>query len=141
MRINTYLESQGAEFLVLGMLLARGIEAYKTYANMKGYDLLAIGNGNGKSLKIQVKSRARIGATDFPAKNLGDCDIVCVVVLNIDKLLIQNRQHPRSPQPEYYLIPKSEIIKKANSSPSITNFQNFVSRKRIGFFRKVDICL
>jgi hypothetical protein len=82
MRMNTYLESQGTEFLVLGMLLARGIEAYKTYANMKGYDLLAIGNGNGKSLKIQVKSRARIGATDFPAKNLGDCDIVCVVVLN-----------------------------------------------------------
>ena len=35
---NTRLESEGAEFLVLGQLLLRGIPAYKTCTNMAGYE-------------------------------------------------------------------------------------------------------
>jgi hypothetical protein len=41
-RQNTRLESEGAEFLVLGNLLADGISCYKAYVNFPGYDLFAI---------------------------------------------------------------------------------------------------
>lgn len=40
-RLDTRLESEGAEFLVLGQLLIHRIRAYKTYTNMPGYDLVA----------------------------------------------------------------------------------------------------
>jgi hypothetical protein len=39
-RQNTRLESQGAEFLVLGHLLMLGIPAFKNYTNMPGYDVV-----------------------------------------------------------------------------------------------------
>lgn len=41
MRQDTKLESQGAEFLVLGHLLIAGISACKAYVNFSGYDLTA----------------------------------------------------------------------------------------------------
>ena len=40
-RQNTRIESEGAEFLVLGQLLIAGIPTYKSYTNMPGYDLVA----------------------------------------------------------------------------------------------------
>ncbi len=40
-RQDTRLESEGAEFLVLGQFLINRIVAYKTYTNMPGYDLVA----------------------------------------------------------------------------------------------------
>lgn len=40
-RLDTKLESTGAEFLVLGNLLLQRIPTYKTYTNMPGYDLIA----------------------------------------------------------------------------------------------------
>ena len=39
-RQSTKLESEGAEFLVLGYLLVEGLQAYKMYVNMPGYDVL-----------------------------------------------------------------------------------------------------
>ena len=81
-RLDTKLEAQGAEFLVLGTLLAEGIVAYKTYTNMPGYDLIASNPEGGTSCRIQVKSR---WATDydgaFPIKSL-ESDFVVVVALN-----------------------------------------------------------
>ena len=41
-RQDTKLESEGAEFLVLGHLLIEGISAYKAYINFPGYDLMAV---------------------------------------------------------------------------------------------------
>lgn len=40
-RLDTRLESEGAEFLVLGQLLIARIPTYKTYTNMPGWDLVA----------------------------------------------------------------------------------------------------
>ena len=56
-RQDTKLESEGAEFLVLGQLLIRGINTYKTYTNMPGYDLVATRPAKNTSVRIQVKSR------------------------------------------------------------------------------------
>ncbi len=81
-RLDTKLESEGAEFLVLGHLLIEGIQAYKSYVNYPGYDLIATNPDTNKSCRIQVKSR---WATDFdggfPIKNF-DCDFVVFAALN-----------------------------------------------------------
>jgi hypothetical protein len=81
-RQDTKLESEGAEFLVLGHLLVEGIACYKSYVNYPGFDLYAVNYKTGKSARIQVKSR---WATDydksFPIKNF-DCDFVVHVALN-----------------------------------------------------------
>jgi len=39
-RLDSSLESAGAEFLVLGHLLIEGIQAFKAYTNFPGYDFL-----------------------------------------------------------------------------------------------------
>lgn len=61
-RLDTSLESSGAEFLVLGHLLVEGIQAFKAYTNFPGYDLIATAPEQNRSCWVQVKSR---WATDF----------------------------------------------------------------------------
>ena len=56
-RQNTKLESEGAEFLVLGNLLIEGISCYKSYINFPGYDLVAVTPDRSKTARIQMKSR------------------------------------------------------------------------------------
>ena len=80
-RQDTRLESEGAEFLVLGQFLIHRIPAYKTYTNMPGYDLVATNPENNTSAKIQVKSRWATKAGGFPIKNF-ECDFVVVALLN-----------------------------------------------------------
>ena len=80
-RLDTRLESEGAEFLVLGHLLLNRIAAYKTYTNMPGYDLIATKPEANTSARIQVKSRWRTGATGFPISNF-DCEFVVAAFLN-----------------------------------------------------------
>ena len=81
-RQDTKLETEGAEFLVLGMLLIEGIHCFKAYTNFVGYDLVAMDPKGARSAKIQVKSR---WATDydrsFPIRNFS-CDFVVLVALN-----------------------------------------------------------
>ena len=81
-RLDTSLESAGAEFLVLGNLLVEGIQAFKAYVNFPGYDIIATNPEGKRSCRIQVKSR---WATDFdggfPIRNF-DCDFVILVALN-----------------------------------------------------------
>ena len=64
-RLNTRLESEGAEFLVLGNLLIEEIAAYKTYANMPGYDLIVTNPEVVTAARIQVKSRWQTNAPAF----------------------------------------------------------------------------
>lgn len=79
---DTKLESEGAEFLVLGLLLVEGISTYKAYINFPGYDLTAVNPDTKKVARIQVKSRwATDYDTSFPLKSL-DCDFVVHVALN-----------------------------------------------------------
>ncbi len=80
-RQNTQLESEGAEFLVLGQLLIQGIPSYKTYTNMPGYDLVATDPDRNRAARIQIKSRWKTKAEGFIIKNF-DCDFVIVVKLN-----------------------------------------------------------
>jgi hypothetical protein len=81
-RQDTRLESEGAEFLILGLLLIEGIHCFKAYTNFAGYDLVAVDPASDRTARIQVKSR---WTTDynrrFPVKNFA-CDFVVFAALN-----------------------------------------------------------
>lgn len=106
-RQNTKLESEGAEFLVLGHLLMHRIATYKTYTNMPGYDLVATHPELNTSARIQVKSRWRTGAPGFLISNFA-CDFVVVVKLNRGNKNGKGRVLP----PEYFVFP-TDVVKSA----------------------------
>ena len=103
-RQNNRLESEGAEFLVLGQLLIRRINTHKTYMNMPGYDLVATYPEKNTSARIQVKSRWATGAREFIIRNF-DCDFVVFVRLNRGKKDGSGEVHP----PEYFVIPVAAV--------------------------------
>lgn len=99
-RQDTHLESEGAEFLVLGQLLIQGILAYKTYTNMPGYDLVATNPERNRAARIQIKSRWKTKAEGFIIKNF-DCDFVVIVKLNRGS---KDGKADILP-PEYFILP------------------------------------
>ncbi len=103
-RLDTRLESEGAEFLVLGQLLLERIPAYKTYANMPGYDLVATNPELNTSAKVQVKSRWRTGAPGFPIRNFA-CDFVVFCRLNRGSKAGSGQVRP----PEYFVFPAGVV--------------------------------
>ncbi len=109
LRRNTQLESEGAEFLVVGELLIRGIPAYKNYTKMPGYDVVATNPERNRSARISVKSRWDTGATGFIIKNF-DCDFVVVAKLNRGSTRGKKNVLP----PQFYVLPVS-VVRKASS--------------------------
>lgn len=110
---DTKLESEGAEFLVLGHLLLEGIYAYKAYVNFPGYDLTAINPETKKVARIQVKSRwATDYDTSFPLKNL-DCDFVVHVALNRGYRFSKKNIDKDSgiKPPTFYIFPIDDLAK------------------------------
>ena len=103
-RQNTKLESEGAEFLVLGQLLIQKINTYKAYMNMPGYDLVATYPENNTSARIQVKSRWATGAREFIIRSF-DCDFVVFVRLNRGKNDGTGEVH----LPEYFVFPVAVV--------------------------------
>ena len=103
-RQDTKLESEGAEFLVLGHLLMHRIVSYKANTNMPGYDLVAINPDENTSARIQVKSRWRTNAPGFIIKNF-DCDFVVIVRLNRGK----KGGTGVVKLPEYFVVPVNVI--------------------------------
>jgi hypothetical protein len=109
-RQDTRLEAEGAEFLVLGQLLVEGIPAYKTYTNLRGYDVVATWPETNRSARIQVKSRWATDANAFLIKNF-DCDFVVLVRLNrgyrfsgvAKRSLVQD-------DPEYYVLSVADAL-------------------------------
>ncbi|MFC1627533.1 hypothetical protein ACFL3H_00295 [Gemmatimonadota bacterium] len=99
-RQDTHLESEGAEFLVLGQLLIQGIPTYKTYTNMPGYDLVATNPERNRTARVQVKSRWKTKAEGFIIKNF-DCDFVVIVKLNRGSKEGTAEVLP----PEYFVLP------------------------------------
>ena len=129
-RRNTRLEAEGAEFLVLGELLLRGVPAYKTYTNMPGYDIIATNPDKGKVARISVKSRWNTDATGFIIKNF-DCDFVVIAKLNRGTKKDPDNIKP----PEFFILPV-RIVKGVPRSKgwnrinlgSIPNFRDYHER-------------
>lgn len=81
MRLDTKLEAEAAEFLVLGRLLLEKIATFKAYVNYPNYDLISANADMNTSARIQVKSRFRTDWDGFIIKNY-DCDFVVLAILN-----------------------------------------------------------
>jgi hypothetical protein len=135
-RQETKLESEGAEFLVLGHLLLAGVTCFKAYVNFPGYDLVATNPETGKSARLQVKSRwATNYDKSFPIKNFG-CEFVVHVALNrgfrFGKLPKSGDNGIR--EPDYYVFPV-QVVKAAQNEGdkwgkvTITNIPEFPKYK------------
>ena len=118
-RLDTSLESSGAEFLVLGHLLIEGIQSFKAYTNFPGYDIVATNPENNVSCRVQVKSR---WATDFdggfPIRNF-DCDFVVLVTLNRGYRYRKKitKQDDGKREPQFYVFPV-DIVRAAQDAKS-----------------------
>lgn len=123
-RRNTRLESEGAEFLVLGQLLIAGIEAHKAYTRYPGYDLIAANADKNRTCRIQVKSR---WATDYDGsfliKNFG-CDFVVHVALNRGYSFRRRGQDGGLQPPAFWVLPVDDV--KEAQSPGSTWGKVFV---------------
>ena len=104
LRLDTKLEAEAAEFLVLGNLLLHKISAFKAYINFPGYDLIAANADNNSSARLQVKSRYRTDWDGFIINNF-NCDFVIFVTLNRGyNKQKKNGDYGINP-PEYYVLP------------------------------------
>ncbi|MFK5948131.1 MAG: hypothetical protein QM500_05105 [Methylococcales bacterium] len=112
-RRDTRLESEGAEFLVVGWLLVNGIEAHKTYSKMPGYDLIAVNAEANKSCRIQVKSRYQTGVGHIIIKNF-DSDFVVIALLNRGYAKAHKNGDLGIKDPEMYVVP-TKVIKAAQN--------------------------
>lgn len=109
------LHSEGAEFLVLGNLLMRGIHATKAYTNYPGWDVMAFNPTNGKSARIQVKSRFATDALGFLVGNQ-DFDFLVMAKLNRGRRYTKVREEEEL-SPDFYVIPIADL-KKALQNPT-----------------------
>jgi hypothetical protein len=122
--------SEGAEYLVMGMLMRRNILAYKAPPNNEGYDLICIHpdprhrpTRNQKAqVRIQVKSRYQTDCNrGFPLKekSFGAFDFVIVVFLNIGEFYGKGKDGSSgASDPEFYTLPPSFIKRHHNKSSS-----------------------
>jgi len=108
-RKDTKLESEGAEFLVLGKLLLEKITAFKTYTNFPGYDLIATNAENNTSARIQVKSRYQTNWDGFIINNF-NCEFVVFVALNRGYSIPRKNGDTGIKEPEFYIFPISYIM-------------------------------
>ncbi|MBT4399564.1 MAG: hypothetical protein HOD37_08780 [Bacteroidetes bacterium] len=116
-RKNTRLESEGAEFIVVGWLLINGIEAHKTYTSMPGYDLVALNAGRNKSARIQVKSRYSTGVSHSIIKNF-DSDFVVFVKLNRGYPKPRKNGSKGIQAPEFYVVPTQVVFEAQDPDDS-----------------------
>ncbi len=122
-RLNTRLEAEGAEFLVLGQVLIANIECYKAYTNYPGYDLVATNSPTGRIARIQVKSRwATNRAGFFSISNL-DCDFVVHVALNMGERRAGETLSRKRGDTDYYVFPR-EIVAEYRTPSHKLNIRN-----------------
>lgn len=134
---QTNMHSEGAEFLVLGHLLIRGVHATKAYTRFPGWDVLAIDPDTGKTCRVQVKARL---ATDFdggfPIKNL-DAEFVVLAALNRGYRYGQARRRDRDPgdsgerDPDFFVLPMPVVREAVVGAPTWGASSKVYMRRRI----------
>jgi PD-(D/E)XK endonuclease len=122
-RLNSRLQWQGAEFLVLAHLLIEGIEAYKPYVNHPAYDLVALNPDSKKLARISVKSRwATNRAGHFPLNSL-ECDFVVHVALNRGDRVRKMTVGSNVGLPVLYVLPM-DVCRSVVSASNKINIRN-----------------
>lgn len=123
-RQDTQLQAAGAEFLVLGQLLCDGIPAFKSYTNMKGYDLVTVNPERNISARVQVKSRWKTKADGFFIGNF-DCDFVVIALLNRGS----KDGKVKTSAPEFFVLPVEVVKKLPRSDINKVRFTKFPDRE------------
>jgi len=114
-KLDTRLEAQGAEFLVLGQLLIQKVHCYKSYVNFPGYDLIAIDPLTNKMARLQVKSRWRTNYNkSFPIKNFQSDFVVHVALNRGDGSKKRNKKKGREVKPPEFFIFPTEVVRAVN---------------------------
>lgn len=121
--------SEGAEHLVMGMLMRRNILTYKAPFGNEGYDLICIHPdprrprqpGEPNQVRVQVKSRyATDSSLSFPVrdKTLDAFDFVIVVFMNIGKFKRRGGHDGTGGElpPDYYTLPASFVRERHKTS-------------------------
>ena len=103
-RLDTKLEAEAAEFLVLGHLLLNKISAFKAYVNFPGYDLIATDADKNSSARLQVKSRYRTDWDGFIINNF-KCEFVIFVTLNRGYGTPKKNGESGIMPPDFYILP------------------------------------
>ena len=106
-RLDSRLESEGAEFLVLGHLLLERIPSYKTYTQMPGYDLVATNPETGRAARIQVKSRWATDSNEAVLLRAWEFDFLVYVALNRGHRYRRVRsENPAVKAPDFFVFPR-----------------------------------
>jgi hypothetical protein len=129
------LHSEGAEFLVLGQLMIRGVHATKAYTRYPGWDVLATNPESGKTCRVQVKARI---ATDFdggfPIKNF-DAEFVVLVALNrgyrYRKAKLITAEDDGAREPDFFVLPMPVVRAIAETAPQWGASSKIYMRRRI----------
>jgi hypothetical protein len=118
------MHSEGAEFLVLGQLLIRGIHASKAYTRFPGWDLLATNPQTGQTCRVQVKARL---ATDFdggfPIKSF-DAEFVVLAALNRGyryaraRRQLRDRTDTGERDPQFFVLPMPVVAEVCTNAPT-----------------------
>lgn len=112
---STKLQSDGAEFLVLGHLLVRGLEAHKTYTGTRGHDIVVV--QAGRACRVQVKARTWVdGDKGFPIKNF-ESEFVVNVRLNRGYEATDKLKAKAGKEIEFFVMP-TEVVRAATVSGS-----------------------
>lgn len=111
------MSGEGAEFLVLGELLVRHINAAKAYTNFPDWDILAFDSERESQVRIQVKSRYASDALGFILKST-NFEFLVVVHLNKGLRYTTGKKfQPTSDSPQFWIIPQAAVLAAIGSTP------------------------
>jgi len=122
--LNTQVPTEGAEYLVQGMLCRAGIPTFKAPAFRGVYDLVAI-NPNTKNTKksatIQVKSRFQTDCDRSFIVNKFGADFFAFVFLNMGNWYAR-KPHEDILEPEFYIVPKDKVEQIVDLDKKVPKF-------------------
>jgi len=99
-KFEKQLTGMAGEFLTLGKLFKKGLQASITFGNAKGIDIFAE-NANGKTFKVQVKTSRKSKENFRIQKDKIEPDYICVFVALND---FEKNE-------DYYIVKGSEVLK------------------------------
>lgn len=102
-RIDSQMSGMSGEFLTVGKLFKRGIQASLTLGNAKSIDIFAHNPRNGKNFNIQVKSLRKRNCFLIRREAIDPEHIYVFIILN----------KPEENE-DYYIVKGSEILSDLN---------------------------
>ena len=134
-RLNTEVPTEGAVYLIQGMLCRAGIPTFKAPAFRAVYDLVAINPYTKKTVTIQVKSRFQTDCDrGFVVNRLG-ADFFAFVFLNMGNWY-SSKPDEGIDEPEFYIVPKTKVEQIIDTSKKVPKF--FVKKGDAEFKRFRD---